>query len=62
MAITITVEPTNDGHTGDEHVVHCSDVVPSSEVEMSMKDKCLVPMCPLFGGFTVYRQGVNSLS
>ena len=28
------VEPLNDGHGGDEHFVHCSEVVPSSEVEM----------------------------
>ena len=30
----ITVEPLNNGHGGDEHFVHCSEVVPSSEVEM----------------------------
>ena len=30
----ITVEPPNNGHTGDEHLVHYSEVVPSSEVEM----------------------------
>ena len=29
-----TVEPPNNGHFGDEHFVHCSEVVPSSEVEM----------------------------
>ena len=29
-----TVEPLNNGHGGDEHFVHCSEVVPSSEVEM----------------------------
>ena len=29
-----TVEPPNNGHIGDEHFVHCSEVVPSSEVEM----------------------------
>ena len=29
-----TVEPPNNGHVGDEHFVHCSEVVPSSEVEM----------------------------
>ena len=28
------VEPLNNGHIGDEHFVHCSEVVPSSEVEM----------------------------
>ena len=28
------VEPLNNGHGGDEHFVHCSEVVPSSEVEM----------------------------
>ena len=27
-----TVEPLNNGHGGDEHFVHCSEVVPSSEV------------------------------
>ena len=26
--------PLNNGHVGDEHFVHCSEVVPSSEVEM----------------------------
>ena len=31
---TYTVEPLNNGHGGDEHFVHCSEVVPSSEVEM----------------------------
>ena len=29
-----TVEPPSNGHIGDEHFVHCSEVVPSSEVEM----------------------------
>ena len=29
-----TVEPPNNGHVGDEHSVHWSEVVPSSEVEM----------------------------
>ena len=42
-----TVEPLNNGHIGDEHFVHCSEVVPSSEVEM-------------YGQYN--RQGVNSLS
>ena len=31
---TCTVEPLNNGHGGDEHFVHCSEAVPSSEVEM----------------------------
>ena len=31
---TCTVEPPNNGHVGDEHVVQCSEVVPSLEVEM----------------------------
>ena len=26
-----TVEPPNNGHVGDKHFVHCSEVVPSSE-------------------------------
>ena len=30
--IRFTVEPPNNGHGGDEHFVHCSEVVPSSEV------------------------------
>ena len=29
-----TVEPPNNGHVGDEHFVHCSEVAPYSEVEM----------------------------
>ena len=29
-----TVEPLNNGHCGDKHFVHCSEVVPLSEVEM----------------------------
>ena len=28
------MEPPNNGHIGDKHFVHCSEVVPSSEVEM----------------------------
>ena len=32
--ILYTVEPLNSGHGEDEHFVHCSEVVPSSEVEM----------------------------
>ena len=28
------MEPLNNGHVGDEHFVHCLEVVPSSEVEM----------------------------
>ena len=28
------MEPPNNGHVGDEDFVHCSEVVPSSEVEM----------------------------
>ena len=34
------------GHVGDEHFVHCLEVVPSSEVEM----------------YGQYRQGANSVS
>ena len=32
--VDTTVEPQNNGHIGDKHFVHCSEVVPSSEVEM----------------------------
>ena len=41
------MEPLNNGHIGDECFVHCSEVVPSLEVEM-------------YGQYN--RQGVNSLS
>ena len=41
------VEPLNNGRVWDERFVHCSEVFPSSEVEM-------------YG--QLYRQGVNSLS
>ena len=34
QATVNTVEPLNNGHVGDEHFVHCSEVVHSSEVEM----------------------------
>ena len=30
----ITAEPQNNGHVGDKNFVHCSEVVPSSEVGM----------------------------
>ena len=30
----VQLEPPNNGHVGDEHFVHCSEVVPSSGVEM----------------------------
>ena len=32
--VQCTVKPSNNGHFGDEHFVHCSEVVLSSEVEM----------------------------
>ena len=32
--LSTTVEPPNNGQVGDECFVHCSEVVPSSEVEM----------------------------
>ena len=57
------MEPPNNGHCGDEHFVHCSEVVPSSEVEMygqlmaggkqfvHCREVVLLLECP---GFTVY--------
>ena len=55
------MEPPNNGHVGDEHFVHCSEVVPSSEVEMYgqlMEGGKQFGGCPLIGvsiirGFTV---------
>ena len=64
-----TVEPSNNGHIGDKSFVHCSEVVPSSEVEMYGqyigRGRTVCPLfrgCPFFGGrnvWSVYRQGVN---
>ena len=34
LQVTIIVEPPNNGHIVDEHFVHCSEVIPFSEVEM----------------------------
>ena len=45
-----TVEPLNNGHGGDDHFVHCSEVVPSSEVEMYgqlMAGARVQAVCPL---------------
>ena len=30
----LSVEPPNNGHIRDERFIHCSEVIPSSEVEM----------------------------
>ena len=55
-----TVEPPNNGHIGDEHFVHCSEVVPSSEVEIVYRQGvCCMEFvhsseCPLFRGSTVF--------
>ena len=61
-----TVEPLNNGHGGDEHFFHCSEVVPLSEVEMygqlmaggkqfvPCREVVLLLECPcIIGGFTV---------
>ena len=40
------MEPLNVGYIGDEHFVHCSEIDPSTEVEM----------------YEQYRQGANSVS
>ena len=34
MVKVYTMEPPNNGQVGDEHFVHCSEVVPSLEIEM----------------------------
>ena len=56
-----TVEPPNNGHIGDKHFVHCSEVVPCSEVEMYGqyigRGRAFCPLfrgCPLFGGRNVW--------
>ena len=58
------MEPPNNGHViGDDHFVHCSEVVPSSEVEMygqlmeggkqfvHCREVVLLSECPLSEGF-----------
>ena len=58
---TYTVEPLNNGHGGDEHFVHCSEVVPSSEVyryvwtvngslSIVYREVLLLSECPLLEG------------
>ena len=61
-----TVEPLNNGHVGDEHFVHCSEDVPSSEVEMygqlmeggkqfvHCREVVLLSEVSIIGGFTVH--------
>ena len=44
------MEPLNNGHVGDEHFVHCSEVATSSEVEMYIH--CIVWIFYLKGGTT----------
>ena len=34
MVKVCTMEPPNNGQVGDEYFVHCSEVVPSLEIEM----------------------------
>ena len=54
-----TVEPLNNGHVGDEHFVHCSEVVPSSEVEMYGQYKGRgQTVCPLQGGCPLFRVSI----
>ena len=65
-----TVEPQNNGYVGDEHFVHCLEVVSSSEVEKyigmgcgkSLVQGCLVLQAGDFagkhegtGGFSIYK-------
>ena len=50
-----TVEPPNNGHVGDEHFVHCLEVVPSSEVEMyGQYIGRGRTVCPLYGGCLLF--------
>ena len=61
-----TVEPLNNGHSGDERFVHCSEVVPLSEVEMHgqlmaggkqfvhCREVVLFIRVSIIGGFTVH--------
>ena len=53
------MEPLNNGHVGDEHFVHGSEVVLSSEVEMygqyiGRGEHCVLFGVSITGGSTVY--------
>ena len=42
------MELPNSGQVGDKHFVHCSEIVPSSEVEMYGQHKAGVLEVPLY--------------
>ena len=51
------MEPLNNGHVGDKHFVHCSEVAPSSEVEMYIH--CI--LCAFINGGTTCIMSTLSL-
>ena len=55
-----TVEPLNNGHGGDNHFVHCSEVEMYGQLWQGASSLSIVGGCPLIGvsiigGFTVYK-------
>ena len=61
MCQRYTVGPPNNGHVG-EHFLHCSDVVPSSEVEMFRQYIGRGKHCPLQGGCLPFRVEIITLT
>ena len=49
VCTTYTVEPPNNGHSGDRPLVHCREVVPISEAVMHAIAWGPI-VCPLYGG------------
>ena len=55
-AYPYTVEPPNNGHVVDERFVHCSEVVPSSEVYRNVRAG--VNSCPLVGRLSTLKVSI----
>ena len=49
------MELLNDGHIGDEHFVHCSEIVPSSEVVMYGNIQAGGEQCNIVGRLSTHR-------
>ena len=57
-----TVKPPNNGHVGDECFVHCSEVVPSSEVEMYGQYIGRGEQLPIVGRLsTIFRVSISTV-
>ena len=63
------MEPPNNGHIGDEHFVHCSEVVPcmnnmqgannvSNYREVVHSSECPLSEVPLYDLYCIYKLGI----